>query len=192
MGTTFGAIAAAGMDVATLAARVLDAMERGLLLEQARLHEKYGGGSPDNPRVAVEKMRAAADAHHEEAQMLLGVHYAAGRGVAADRGQALKWYQKAARVGQPEAMVLWASSILAGRAGNDAKPEDAVRHLMDAAREQDDCARLLLGACHAHGVGVGRNDDEAQKWYRLASGGDSRASHSSRSKAIADCLKGDA
>ena len=53
--------------------------------------------------IAGINIEAAAEQGDPKAQLMLGWHYYIGHGVAQDKSVAAKWYEKAARVGLPEA-----------------------------------------------------------------------------------------
>jgi len=53
--------------------------------------------------IAGTNIEAAAEQGDPKAQLMLGWHYYIGHGVAQDKSVAAKWYEKAARVGLPEA-----------------------------------------------------------------------------------------
>ncbi|WP_245261540.1 tetratricopeptide repeat protein [Ancylobacter sp. FA202] len=116
-----------------------------------RCHE-LGWGAPIDPTRAAALYRQAAERGHGWAQFNLATLLLDGRGVAADRIQALHWYVRAARNG--EADVAAKAATMIGRSlelgwERPARPAAALRWYRRGAeggdyRGQFDYARLLL------------------------------------------------
>jgi TPR repeat protein len=66
-------------------------------------HYAKGEGVPQDPRLAADWYRKAAEKGNLEAQVRLADFYRDGKGVPRDMSQAAAWYQKAAELGDPVA-----------------------------------------------------------------------------------------
>ena len=101
------------------------------------------------------------------AQELLARCYFFGRGVPAQRDQALRLWRLAAEQGDAQAMYCVGMCLYAG----EGAPQDgleAVRWLRAAARQQMAGAMFLLGQCYVFGVGVRQDLQAGLGWYRRA------------------------
>jgi len=114
-----------------------------------------------------EAIKRAAEKGNAKAQYNLGAAYAAGRGVAINDEEAVKWYRLAAEQGHARAQynlgVAYANG--SGVAQND---EEAVKWYRLAAEQGNALAQNRLGWMYDSGRGVAQNDEEAVKWYSLA------------------------
>lgn len=121
---------------------------------------------------AARHVRTVAERNDAEAQCLLGVFYAEGKGVEQDYAEAVKWFRKAAkdskyRKGISRAKCRLGDCYFLGT-GVEQDYNKALTWYRRAARQGNHIAQRKLGDCYAEGHGVERDLDEAAKWYRLA------------------------
>ena|GEM_PF-2810159 len=108
----------------------------------------------------------AAEQGFAEAQTLLGAMYAAGRGVAKNDAEAVKWYRLAAEQGYARAQYIL--SQLYGTGRGVAKDEaESAKWLRLAAEQGYAKAQLELGMKYTSGIDI-RQDNEAEKMLGLA------------------------
>ncbi len=84
-----------------------------------------------------------------------------------DGEQALKYYQKAAEMGNADA-AYWAGKLLLGTYGAPADLSKAVNYLLKSADADNPNAQCELGKLYAEGKGVSQNLDQAIAYYRKA------------------------
>lgn len=128
-----------------------------------------GRDMPGDPARAIALLRPHAAAGDPQAQFLLGLAHASGKGVERSAAEAVAWYRKAAVQDHPEAQYLLALSLLRG-SGSDRDPQTATRWFDRAARAGHAGAQYHLGLAYAEGVGVDRNDTAATEWLERAAG----------------------
>ena len=101
--------------------------------------------------------RKAADQGNSVAEMMLGIHYEKGRGVAQDNAQALAWYRKAADQGyvlaQGKLGVVYQQGL--GVAQDYAQ---AIAWYRKAIAQDDANSQAMLGSMYGQGLGVMRDD----------------------------------
>ena len=121
---------------------------------------------------AARHVRAAAELNDAEAQCMLGVFYAEGRGVEQDYAEAVKWFRKAAKDSKYRKGISGAKCRLgdcyAEGHGVEQDYDKALTWYRRAAKQGNHIAQRKLGDCYAEGHDVEQNLDEAAKWYRLA------------------------
>jgi len=101
------------------------------------------------------------------AQFNLGWMYGAGKGVAQDDKQAVKWYRKAANQGHAKAQYNLGLMYANGE-GVAQDDKHAVRWYRKAADQGYASAQYNLGWRYDTGKGVAQDDKQAVKWYRKA------------------------
>lgn len=114
----------------------------------------------DDYRIALKWYQQAAQRSDPIAMATLGDLYAEGRGVAADKKAALRWYELAVAHGITE--------IQLGSGFQQIKAEQETRQLHIKAEQGDARAQSRLGWLYQTGRGVTRNYKTAIAWYRLA------------------------
>ena len=112
----------------------------------------------------IQKKAKEGDA---EAQLMLGVRYANGKGIARDDEEAVKWYRQSAEQGDVLAQLMLGMCYGNGEGVAQDKAE-AVKWFRLAAEQGLAIAQLMLGVRYANGKGIARDDAEAVKWYRRA------------------------
>ncbi len=121
---------------------------------------------------AARHIRAVAERNDAEAQCLLGVFYAEGRGVEQDYAEAIKWFRKAAKESKYRKGISGAKCRLGDcyyhGTGIEQDYDKALEWYRRAAEQGNHIAQRRLGDCYAEGHGVEQDLTEAAKWYRLA------------------------
>jgi uncharacterized protein len=110
---------------------------------------------------ALEFLRSDAKQGVAEAQLHMGMRHEKGKAVLRDYNEAFKWYQLAAKQGNPSAKLR-----IYTLAGKGVAP--ALKILQDDAKQGVAEAQILLGQVHEKGQGVLIDYNEAFKWYQLA------------------------
>jgi TPR repeat protein len=116
---------------------------------------------------AFEQWLPEAEAGNDAAQRNIGLLYQSGRGVTADPGQAVFWYQKAAEAGNARAQANLGNLYLSG----DGVPQDygvAANWFELAARQGHVVSQFNLGLMYENGLGVEANRLRALEWYAMA------------------------
>ena len=117
--------------------------------------------------IALRLLRAPAEQGNADAQLLLGIMYQDGEGVAKDAAEAARWIQKAAE--QDNATAEFALGVMYHQAMGVPKDEAAAVRWLEKAARQVPPAQFALARLHEDNG----NYAEALKWYRLlASQGD--------------------
>ena len=138
--------------------RVVVLIGAGALLAMVACHDGQS---------TIDELRAAAEQGDGEAQFVLGVWYADGRGVPQDDGEAALWYRLAADQDHARAQVHLGVMYEIGR-GVPQDAAEAVRWHRRAADQGYDLAQASLGLMYANGRGVAQDDVEAHVWLNLA------------------------
>jgi TPR repeat protein len=115
---------------------------------------------------AIRFYQIAAEQGHPAAQCEISIAFELGRGIPADKAQAVFWNRKAAEGGDPRCQHLFAIRLRTG----DGLPHDnksAVGWVMKAAEGDFVPAQTLIGVYYYGGKeGVRRDDAEALRWFR--------------------------
>jgi len=101
------------------------------------------------------------------AQLELGICYHAGKGVASNHVEAVKWYRKAAERGYAAAQFCLGACCHHG-VGVKKDVDEALSWYRKAAEQGDAQAQCSLGGCYRKGIGVAKDEVEAVKWFRKA------------------------
>lgn len=121
--------------------------------------------SADGSKIAGLKRHAIAG--DPDAQLRLGVMYAAGVEGWVDHRGAIFWLRKAAEQGEPNAQMLTAAMYLEGL-GVRRSYMQAARWARLSALHGNIISQLLMGALLEDGAGVRRDLERAAYWYRFA------------------------
>jgi len=103
-----------------------------------------------------------------EAENVLGMMYAKGRGVKHDYKQAVRWYKKSASQGYADAQYHLGKIFYDGK-GVAQDYHEAAAWFHKAADQGNAPAQFAIGLMYARGFSVPRDDAEAKKWFRIAS-----------------------
>jgi len=181
------------------------AAEQGDSQIQLNLANMYrdGDGLKQDYTEAAKWYQKAAEQGNPQAQVNLGNMYRDGKGVQQDYTEAAKWYRKAAEQGDSQAQFDLANMYNLGQgvqkniieAGNwyrkaadqgnyEAKSKvteietSSLAFNMAEAENEDIDAMKRIGNMYVEGIGVQKNDIEAEKWYMKAEiKGDKEASN---------------
>jgi len=116
---------------------------------------------------ALLRLQAKANAGDVKAELLLGLKYADGDGVAPNDGEAARWLQKAAQGGAAMAQYRLATLYEKGR-GVPADAKQANVWYEEAAKRGNRKAMHNLAIAYANGAGQEKNYAEAARWFRAA------------------------
>ena len=111
--------------------------------------------------------RYLPDCIEPDAQNVLGVVYAEGRGVPQNDVEAVGWFRRAADRGYGDGAYNLGMMYANGR-GVAQDDREAVAWFRRAAEQQHAGAQHELGVRYLNGQGVSRDDMEAMTWYRRA------------------------
>ncbi len=109
-----------------------------------------------------------AQSHDDKLQYRLGWMLLHGVGVVQDRDAARVWFEKAARLDNPNAQYQLAKLILADDTADPQQVEQAVKWLTRSAEAGQDCAQYALGKLYRDGMGVERDTLQAVIWFSKA------------------------
>lgn len=141
-----------------------EAYQRGLELLDA-----------DEPALAADTFRKAANAGHPAAAYRLALLHSRGRGVPRDLDEGARWLNVAAERGHAGAQYLLGAAYTAGD-GVERDYETAARYFAKAAVQGHPRAQYLLAEAFARGRGVPRDLPWAARWYgKAAQQGHTRA-----------------
>lgn len=150
------------------------AAEQGCAEAQRNLAFRYefGIGIQKNLAEAVKWFRKAAEQGDTMSQNEVGLCYLRGEGVVQDYDEAIKWFRKASEKGNALAqgnlgLCLkndWGDSGLSLQE----RRKEAVKLFWKSANQGCDAAQFELGECYREGVLVGRDLEEAEKWYVMS------------------------
>ena len=115
----------------------------------------------------VDQLRQMAEQGNARAQTELGLRYTAGRGVARDDAEAVRWFRQAAEQGNADGQFSLGVMYENGR-GVARDAAEAVRWFRQAAEQEDADGQFNLGFMCENGRGVTRDDAEAVRWFRQA------------------------
>jgi len=118
---------------------------------------------PTAPSASPEQLRRDAEQGKPDAQLALGLLLLHGKGVPANRAEAVQWLEKAANQNYPPAQYWLATTFDAAR------QSDRVKWLRRAADNGFGLAQFTVGQMYFSGQGVVQDVIEAYKWLHLAS-----------------------
>jgi TPR repeat protein len=116
-----------------------------------------------NPAYSVLLLQRAAQMGDLSATGSLGYAYDVGRGIRRDRGLALKWYRRAAHMGDSTA-----ATNIATVFRDEGNLKLAHRWLLRAVKMGDGDAAVTAGYGYLYGIGVRRNTSSARRMFRRA------------------------
>jgi TPR repeat protein len=119
---------------------------------------------PVDPRGPLDRLTALANKGDTRAELLIGLKYLKGDGIAANDAAAAHWFEQAARAGYPVAQNRLGALYQAGR-GLPADLPQAMHWYEAAAQQGDRHAMSNLAVLYAGGNGVPANLAEAARWF---------------------------
>lgn len=135
---------------------------------------------------ALNWYRRAANRGDARAMTSIGVMHEGGMGVKRDGREAVKWYFMAANRGDDQAKINLGSSYSSGRFV-ERDYAKAMEWYMSAWRSMSaSLAGALIGDMYRDGLGVAKNPEEAERWYKI-----SGAPGEARLKGLPPCSKAD-
>ena len=115
----------------------------------------------------LDKLTALATSGNAKAELIVGLKYLDGDGVAVSETDAAKWLGRAALAGQPVAQYRLGTLYERGR-GVAADPVKSVHWYTLAAQAGNRKAMHNLAVAYASGTGVAKNLPEAARWFAKA------------------------
>jgi hypothetical protein len=139
---------------------------------------------PVNPGYGRVWLMRSAEQGNVQAQWLLGRNLAEGRYLAQDREQALTWLERAANHGLAEAQFYLAG--LHQRREDPTSAQKAFRWMQAAANQGHLAAQNSVGLMYQQGVGVARDNSQAEAWLLRAASADLASAQYHLSRYYAD------
>jgi TPR repeat protein len=136
-------------------------------------HSQHRSASPQSSAIAFQETKTQAERGDAAAQAALGFMYELGMDAPVDRGEAVKWYRKAAEQGNTRAQLNLAQIAALGfmrgpGVEGHANAAEAVEWHRKEADDGNARAQFNLGQMYEWGNGVPQGFAEAVKWYRKA------------------------
>jgi uncharacterized protein len=133
----------------------------------APLDDGIRAAQTGNFATAFQLLTPLAESGNAQAQFVVGVLFANGRGVPEDPAEAAKWYRRAAEQGMPESQNNLGALYSAGE-GVPHDHAEAKRWWSLAAERGFGRSQLNLAGLYLEGEGVAQDYVQAYKWARLA------------------------
>jgi localization factor PodJL len=127
-------------------------------------HKTAAKSAPITP---LDKLSALAEAGNPRAELLIGLRYLKGEGVAIDKREAAKWILKASAAHDPMAQY-WTAELFQHGDGVARNAVEAVRWYEAAAGQGNRQAMHDLGIAYAEGHGTQKDYDESARWFAKA------------------------
>jgi len=124
----------------------------------ARAHHPVDSHAP------LDRLTALANEGNARAELVIGLKYLKGDGIAANDAQAAHWFERAAQSGDAIAQNHLGALYQAGR-GVTADPAQAMHWYEAAASQGDRHAMSNLAVLYASGMGIPQNLAEASRWF---------------------------
>jgi TPR repeat protein len=115
----------------------------------------------------LDKLSAQASAGNPRAELLIGLRYLKGDGVAIDKREAAKWILKASAAHDPMAQY-WTAELFQHGDGVAPDAAEALRWYEAAAGQGNRQAMHDLGVAYAEGLGTQKDFDESARWFAKA------------------------
>ena len=116
---------------------------------------------------SMDELRARAERGSTQAQILMGVKYYKGEGVAQDRAEAARWCRMAAENGDPRGQYSLGALYDAGD-GVARDHAEAARWYRMSAEQGDARGQYSIGDMYLAGEGVAQDFVEAHRWFSLS------------------------
>ncbi len=146
----------------------------------------YGGGAilegqvtEGSEELAVEYFTKAATAGNTDAMFELALAYYSGHGVAKDRGEAVKWHERAALAGHTSAMTFYGNSLM-----SNGRREEGLLWLEKAATAGNAIGMYWLGFDCLSPHDAPRDPDKGIEWLTLAATQSADVPASTRAQAL--------
>lgn len=119
------------------------------------------------PSSPMQKLASLANSGDSKSQLLLGLKYLDGNGVAANEAEAARWLARAAQQGEPLAQYRLGTLYERGR-GVAADPKQATHWYELAAKQGNRKAMHNLAVAYAEGSGEAKDNAQAALWFSRA------------------------
>lgn len=151
--------------------RTLSVSASGAAQRQTELKPVRMKFSPPPVRAAaqtpLDRLSSLANAGHAKAELIVGLKYLHGEGVAVSVPEAAKWIRRAAEQHEPMAQY-WLATLYEHGDGMAADAAEAVRWYEAAAGQGNRKAMHALGLAYAEGRGAQKDMSEAARWFAKA------------------------
>jgi localization factor PodJL len=137
---------------------VTTAQAKALAPVAARTHRIVDSRAP------LDRLTALAIKGDARAELVIGLKYLKGDGIAANDAQAAHWFERSAQAGDAVAQNFLGSLYQAGR-GAPADLAQALHWYQAAASQGDRHAMSNLAVLYANGTGAQKNLAEAARWF---------------------------
>jgi TPR repeat protein len=151
-----------------LHAIVLGSTDSMYTLANLYINDIYG---EDNRAAAIPLLRQAGDLGHAESLLYLGHLHNTGREVEQSVEQATAYFEQAAALKNPQAILSYGrflAGLHADPQATGADNDQVHTWLKDLADDDNAEAMIVLGNLHARGVGTRASNGRAVRWYKKA------------------------
>jgi localization factor PodJL len=142
-------------------------MPKHLMFASVQGQAKPASSSPSLSSAPLDKISALANAGRPDAQLMIGLKYLSGDGVAKNDAEAAKWISRSATQGNAVAEY-WLGSLYQHGRGIAADPAQAIAWYDKAAAQGNRKAMHNLAIAYANGTGVAKDFMVAARWFTQA------------------------
>ncbi len=131
-------------------------------------NDMYG---EDNRQAGIALLKQAADLKHAESLIYLGHLHNIGKEVEQDTVQAGQYFQRAAALNKPEAILNYGRYLIGASSGQalDTDSHEEIHEWLESLADEGNAeAMVILGNLHARGIGTKPSSDRAVRWYKQA------------------------
>ncbi len=122
---------------------------------------------PLNTVPALDRLTQLANGGNAKAELIVGLKYLNGEGVAVNEAQAAKWLERAAEAGEPVAQYRLGTLYQHGKSV-PADPAKAAHWYLASAMQGNRKAMHNIAIAYAEGTGVKKDSTEAARWFSKA------------------------
>jgi localization factor PodJL len=116
---------------------------------------------------ALDRLTQLANGGNAKAELIVGLKYLNGEGVAVNEAQAAKWLERAAEAGEPVAQYRLGTLYQHGKSV-PADPAKAAHWYLASAMQGNRKAMHNIAIAYAEGAGVKKDSTEAARWFSKA------------------------
>jgi TPR repeat protein len=138
-----------------------------IVLPRSLLQHTSASSKTASAATPLDKLSALAAAGNPRAELLIGLRYLKGEGVAIDKREAAKWILKASAAHDPMAQY-WTAELFQHGDGVSPDASEALRWYEAAAGQGNRQAMHDLGVAYAEGLGTQKDYDESARWFAKA------------------------
>lgn len=125
-------------------------------------------GTPDDAALMRFWVMKAAEAGHIKAMQSLARRYETGALLPKNESEALRWYRRAAEMGDSSSTINVGLFYDFGKGGVSQNRQEALAWFRKAADLGNNHAMYMVGSAYAYGDGVEKNEEQAIAWWRKA------------------------